>query len=106
MYCMGVGHVELMVMLFVSSVKHLYHSPSQLFVYCEFKPHSQKLVGHKNLCGIFLVTEDVLKKVKCQYFKIYFFLCWSVAQNLNVFINGVNEIVFLSSGIALIFCHV
>lgn len=31
MYCMGVGHVELTVMLFVTSVKHLYHSLSQLF---------------------------------------------------------------------------
>lgn len=31
MYCMGVDPVELMVMLFVESVKHLYHSLSQLF---------------------------------------------------------------------------
>lgn len=31
MYCMGVDHVELTVMLIVASVKHLYHSLSQLF---------------------------------------------------------------------------
>lgn len=30
MYCMGVDHVELMVTLFVASVKHLYHSLTQL----------------------------------------------------------------------------
>lgn len=29
---MGVDHVELMVMLFVASVKHLYQSLSQLFL--------------------------------------------------------------------------
>lgn len=43
---MGVDHNELMVMLYVASVKHLYHSLSKLFQYCEFKPHSPKLVGH------------------------------------------------------------
>lgn len=44
MYCMGVDHVELTVMLFVASVKHLYHSLSKLFEYRENKPHSPKLV--------------------------------------------------------------
>lgn len=29
MYCVDVGRVELTVMLFVASVKHLYRSPSQ-----------------------------------------------------------------------------
>lgn len=31
MYCMGVDRVESTVTLFVASVKHLYHSLSQLF---------------------------------------------------------------------------
>lgn len=43
---MGVDHVELTVVLFVASVKHLYHSLSQLFEYRKYKPHSPKLVHH------------------------------------------------------------
>lgn len=43
---MGVDHVELTVMLYVASVKHLYHSLSQLFWnIVNTKPHSPKVTS-------------------------------------------------------------
>lgn len=78
MYCMGVDHVELTVMLFVASVKHLYHSLSQLFwiswVQAALPKVSSSLNPSREILNRIISLKMFLrkKKVKCQYFKSYF----------------------------------
>lgn len=86
MYCMGVDHVELMVMLLLVCVKHLLSKPESTFWISQNTSHTppkSKLVTKNPRRGVDQepLTPDPLRgrdgggtKSKCRYFKTIIFL--------------------------------